>query len=92
MKAKHPSRTSIAGTLALALTATFLGMVVFPAAGPGATSSGLGQGVSPSDATGLLGGLERALVEKAGEIEYAVAHGLGHIERVCVGRCMPKLD
>lgn len=90
MKAKHPSRTSIAGTLALALTATLLGMVAFPAAGPGPASSGLRQGESSSDSTGLLDGLERAFVEKMDEIEYAVAQGLGHLEYVCVGRYVPR--
>jgi len=40
----------------------------------------------------MLDGLGRALVEKMDEIEYAVAQGLGHLEYVCVGRHVPKLD
>jgi len=90
MKAKHTSGTSIAGTLALVLMATFLGMMVSSAAGPGTASTGLRQGDSPSDATGLLDGLEQAVSEKVDAFEYTVVQGLGHLEYVCIGRHAPR--
>jgi len=82
----HTTRTWKACSLAMALTAALVGVVLSSAADPGVGIAG----TAPAGSAGLLDSLGRRVADGVDGVERALGRGMTHLEYACRGRYLPE--